>query len=256
MQPFFSAAYPGPPFVILGIPHIGALAALVLLNLVLARFRKAGERTRAAIRYCLAGVLWAAEISWHVWNVAVATWSARYLLPLNVCSILIWLSGFMLIFKDRRIYEFAYFLGIGAAAQYLATPDLGIYGFPHFRFFQTFLSHGLLLTAPIYMTVVEGFRPNWRSLLRVVLWTNVYMVAIFRLNLALGSDYLMLNAKPATPSLLDLLPPWPVYIVFMELIGLLTFLLLYVPFLVADWRSGRSRLPRHDPPGRPPGQGA
>ena len=69
------------------------------------------------------------------------------MLPLNVCSVLIWLSGFMLIFKNRPIYEFAYFLGITACANYLLTPDLGIYGFPHYRFIETFISHGLVITA-------------------------------------------------------------------------------------------------------------
>ena len=239
LGPYFALDYQGPAFAILGWPHVGALSALLLLNLALFRLKGSTERARSAARIGLAVVLWSAELSWHVWNISVGTWSARYLLPLNMCSIFIWLSGFMLIFRDRRIYPFAYFLGIGASIQYLATPDLGRYGFPHFRFFQAFISHGLLLTAPIYMTVVEGFRPTWRSLLRVTLWTNVYMAAIFCLNLAIGSDYLMLNIKPATPSLLDLLPPWPYYIVFMELIGILTILLLYLPFAIRDRQAGR-----------------
>jgi uncharacterized membrane protein YwaF len=48
----------------------------------------------------------------------------------------------------------------------------------------------------------------------------------------------MLNAKPATPSLLDLLPPWPYYIPYMELLGLVSCLLLYLPFVLIDRRSG------------------
>jgi hypothetical integral membrane protein (TIGR02206 family) len=237
---YFTLDYPGPGFTILGWPHVGVLAALVVLNLGLFRLRGSTERVRSAARISLAVVLWGAELSWHVWNIRVGVWSARYLLPLNLCSIFIWLCGFMLVFRDRRIYTFAYFLGIGASIQYLATPDLGQYGFPHFRFFQAFISHGLLLTAPIYMTVVEGFRPTWRSVPRVILWTNVYMALIFCLNLAIGSDYLMLNIKPATPSLLDLLPPWPYYIAFMELIGILTLLLLYLPFAIRDRQARRS----------------
>ena len=158
----------------------------------------------------------------------------QVMLPLHLCSLLTWLSGVMLVRKDRRIYEFAYFLGIGGALQYLATPDLGRYGFPHFRFFQAYLSHGLLLTAPVFMTLVEGFRPTWRSLQRVVIGANVYMVPIFFVNRAIGSNFLMLNGKPGTGSLLDILPPWPAYLPYMELIGLATCLLLYSPFIVAD----------------------
>ena len=142
----------------------------------------------------------------------------------------------MLMTKNYRIYEFTYFLGIGGAIQALATPGLGIYGFPHFVFFQYFLSHGLLITSAIYMTVVEGFRPTWKSMVRVFVWTNIYVVIVYFINNAIGSNYLMINYKPATPSLLDLLPPWPIYIVYMELIGIATMLLLYVPFAVKDLR--------------------
>ncbi len=236
MSAYFSDKYSGPPFELFGLPHLGALAAMLLLILFLARFRGAGEKTRIIIRWSLASFLWGDELAWHIWNFAVGHWTIQTMLPLNICSILIWLSGLMLIMGNYQIYEFAYFLGIGGGLQYLMTPDLGIYGFPHFRFFQTFISHGLLITAPIYMTVVEGFRPSWKSLLRVILWTNLYMVIIFLINSAIGSDYLMINAKPATFSLLNLLPPWPYYIIFMELIGIATLLLLYSPFIINDRR--------------------
>jgi hypothetical integral membrane protein (TIGR02206 family) len=233
---FFARDYAGGAFQLFGAAHLAALAALVLLNLFLLRFKGSPEATRKRVRWILAIILWVAETAWHLWNFFTGQWTVQVLLPLNVCSALIWLSGFMLILKSQTIYEFAYFLGIGGAIQYLATPDLGIYGFPHFRFFQTFTSHGLLVTCAIYMTVVEGFRPTWRSLWRVVIIANIYMVAIFFLNRAIGSDYLFVNAKPATASILDLLPPWPYYILYMEALGLVTFLLLYLPFMIRDRR--------------------
>jgi hypothetical protein len=52
------------------------------------------------------------------------------------------------------------------------------------------------------MTIVEGFRPTWKSMLKAALWTNVYALAIYFVNIALGSNYLMVNAKPDVPSLL------------------------------------------------------
>jgi uncharacterized membrane protein YwaF len=56
------------------------------------------------------------------------------------------------------------------------------------------------------------------------------------LNQAIGSNYLMINHKPPTASLLDLLPPWPIYILYMEALGLITVLSLYSPFAIKDWR--------------------
>jgi hypothetical integral membrane protein (TIGR02206 family) len=236
MSDYFALDYSGPPFSFLGPAHLGALATVVTLNILLWTAKGSSAGSRSALRYALAAMIWSAEAAWHIWNLAVGTWSIRTMLPLNTCSILIWLSGIMLLRSDYRIYEFAYFLGIGGALQYLVTPDLGPYGFPHFRFFQSFASHGLLLTAPVYMTVVEGFRPTVQSLKRVIVFTNLYLVPVFLINLAIGSDYLMLNAKPATPSLLDLMPGWPYYIIFMELIGIATCLVLYAPFWISNQR--------------------
>ena len=234
MSQYFTDDYSGPAFKLFGPEHLVALAVIILLNLFLYRFRNSDEKTRTTIRRILAIILWLDELAWHIWNLEAGKWTVQSLLPLNICSILIWLSGFMLIFKNKQIYEFAYFLGIGGGLQYLLTPDLGIYGFPHFRYFQTFISHGLLVTSPIYMTVVESFRPTWKSVLRVVFWTNIYMGFIFIINSSIGSNYLMINGKPSTFSLLNLLPPWPYYILFMELIGMATILILYLPFFLKD----------------------
>lgn len=38
----------------------------------------------------------------------------------------------------------------------MLTPDAGLYGFPHVRFFQIFISHGSIVAAAVYMTAVEG----------------------------------------------------------------------------------------------------
>lgn len=237
MTEFFAANYHGQPFEFLGTAHLAALGVLVLLNLYMIRFRNATDGTKTAIRWILALILWGNEFAFHYWNYINGLWTIQTMLPLHLCSVLVWLGALMLVTKNYRIYEFMYFMGIAGAIQVLATPDIGIYGFPHFRFFQTFISHGLIVTSAIYMTVVEGFRPTWKSMLRVAVWMNAYAVIIFFVNSYIGSNYLMINHKPELPSLLDLLPPWPIYILYMELIGVISILLLYLPFVIKDLRS-------------------
>lgn len=236
MQAFFTKDYTGVPFQFLGVAHIATLLILFLLNIFLLRYRAKDESVRRKVRLIMAIVLWVNEASWHIWNIANGTWTVQEHLPLHACSVLIWLAGFMLIFKNYAIYEFVYFMGIAGALQALMTPDIGIYGFPHFRFVQTFISHGLLVTSAIYMTAVEGMRPTWRSMLRVMVISNIYMVVIFFVNQWLGSNYLFVAHKPLGPTLLDALPAWPWYLLYMEALAVVMMLLLYLPFAVADWR--------------------
>ena len=236
MVDFFGADFSGPAFEFFGDIHLAALGALVLLNLMLMGFRNAPEATKARLRWLLALILILNEAAWHYWNYLYGTWTIQTMLPLHLCSLLVWTGAFMLMTKNYRVYEFMYFMGIGGAIQALATPGLGIYNFPHFVFFQYCLSHGLIITSAIFMTVVEKFRPTWKSLLRVALWMNLYVIIIYFVNIAIGSNYLMINEKPATPSLLDLLPEWPIYILYMEVIGILTMLVLYFPFALRDLR--------------------
>ena len=237
MIQYFTYNYHGAPFALFGVWHILALVLVVFLNLALLGFRGTSEKTRRAVRWGMLVILILNDAAWQAWNVFWGHWSLQTMLPLHLCSAMMILAVFMLIFKNYRLYEFVYFLGIAGALQALVTPPLGIYGFPHFRFFQTLLAHGLLLTSGVYMTIVEGFRPTWRSLLRVAVGANIYMALVFWINSALGSNYLFIAYKPATVSLLDLLPPWPWYIIFMELIGVGMCLALYLPFAIRDRRT-------------------
>lgn len=236
---FFARNWTGARFTLFDTPHLTALAAVLLLNVWLLRFRAASEKTRGQVRWTMALILWLNEIGWHIWHAATGQWTVQTMLPLHLCSIMVWVGALGLVLRSERIYEFLYFLGIGGALQALLTPDLGVYGFPHYRFWQTFISHGLIVTSAVYLTVVEGFRPTWKSFRRVLVGANVYMLAVFFINQWLGSNYLFIARKPETASLLDMLPPWPYYIAYIELIGLFTCLLLYLPFAIQDWRAKR-----------------
>jgi hypothetical integral membrane protein (TIGR02206 family) len=240
MDQFFAKDYAGAAFELFGPAHLAALGVVALFNVGLVVFRRRlGASARQNFRYGLAILLILNEMAWHIWNLATGQWTIQTMLPLQLCSVMVPLSAVMLVTRSYRLFEFLYFLGIGAAMQALLTPDAGRYGFPHFRAFQTFISHGSILTAAIYMTVVEGYRPYWRSLARVVVGMNLYMVVIFGFNLLIGSNYLFIARKPDTASLIDVLGPWPWYILSLEAIGLVISLLLYAPFAVRDRRARR-----------------
>jgi hypothetical integral membrane protein (TIGR02206 family) len=181
------------------------------------------------------------ELAYHAWYIRFGIWSIRYQLPLHICSVMVWAGAYMLVTRNRTVYEFSYFLGIGAAMQGLLTPDAGIYGFPHFRFFQTVTAHGLIIFSAVYMTAVEGFRPYPKSLVRVFLGMNLYMAAVYVMNSLIGSNYLFIMHKPETASLIDVLGPWPWYLLSLEAIGVVICLILYLPFFIFDLQNRKKQ---------------
>ncbi|MCJ7622040.1 MAG: TIGR02206 family membrane protein [Anaerolineaceae bacterium] len=238
MDQFFAGTeYTGKPFELFGLAHLIALGLVLLFNLSFLFLRRSpNSKINQYVRYGMGVLLITNEIMWHIWNIKTGQWSIQTTLPLHICSLFVILNSLMLFTDNYRIYEFAYFLGIGGALQSLLTPDAGMWGFPHFRFFQAMLSHGLIVSSAIYMTVVQGFRPYWSSLRRVLIGSTIYMVIIFVLNFLIGSNYLFIAHKPETASLMDVLPEWPWYILYVIAIALLVFLLLYIPFAIKDLR--------------------
>jgi hypothetical integral membrane protein (TIGR02206 family) len=130
---------------------------------------------------------------------------------------------------NQTIFELLYFWGLGAATQAILTPDLGVYGFPHFRFFQIFFSHGLIVAAVIYFLFVEGKRLRRGSLKRGIIYTNIYAGIVLIVNQIAGTNYMFINRTPDTPSIIDALGPWPFYLIWLELILIAVFSLIYLP---------------------------
>jgi hypothetical integral membrane protein (TIGR02206 family) len=80
------------------------------------------------------------------------------------------------------------------------------------------------------MTLVEGYRPEWLSLVRVVLEMLALVVVVGWINWRLGSNYMYLMRPPDTPSLIDRLGPWPWYLLSLFAMALATCAVLYLPF--------------------------
>ena len=237
---YFARDYPGAPFVLFGPGHLTVLAALAVLGIVVLRFSGTNEAGRRRTRLTLALLLVATEASYHVWMYVIGRWTVQTMLPLHLCSALIWTAAYTLVTRNKTAYEFVYFMGIGGALQALLTPEAAGYGLPHYRALETLTAHGLLIIAALYLTVVEGLRPTPRALPRVVLGTLAYMVAVTGVNLAIGSNYMHTIHKPATASLLDAFGPWPWYLVPMIGAGILNCILLYTPCWWADRRRQRA----------------
>lgn len=174
------------------------------------------------------------ELSSYIWKISAGKWSSGNSLPLHLCGISVYLSAAVLLLRtNNTLFETLYFWGLSGAPMALLTPNLD-YQFNHFMFFKFFITHSLLITAVLYMTIIEGKKPLPGSVLKIFIITNIYMLIIGIINKVLDANYLYICHKPGNTSLLDYLGQWPYYIIAMEISALLFFYLLYLPFLKQD----------------------
>lgn len=219
------------PFIPFGGEHWLGLALSLGLGvaLVWAVRRSGSRRADWATRCALAGACLTSEAFMLVWWLQAGARPVD-LLPLHLCDVSALLAPVVLLTGHWLSYELLYFWGLAGAMQGLLTPNVA-WGFPHIRCVCCFLLHGLIVTSALYATVVMRRRPSTRALLRAWLIANAYGLALIPANLAMGTNYMFVLRKPATPSLLDFMGPWPWYLVVGSLVGLAMMGLCYLPFL-------------------------
>lgn len=231
MNNWLARDYNGPALQLFGPAHLGALATIVLavVGLWLTLRRGVSPRASEAIRWTLCGLCLLSQLSWDAWQRAVGIWQVSYSLPLHICTLSVVLCALMLATRSYALYQVLYFWGWAGATQALLTPDV-LYGFPHLAYWIFFSSHASIYLALVYMTVTYRYRPTWRSLLIAFVAVNLLMIPVGLVNWLTGANYMFIARPPGAVSLLDLLGPWPWYLLAVQPIALLVFVLCYLPW--------------------------
>ncbi|MBD2847203.1 TIGR02206 family membrane protein [Paenibacillus sp. IB182496] len=244
MNTFFGPQ--GSSFVAYSTQHLAALAGLaiaLLLIVLLRRPLRGRPGAQRALRHGLGALLLVLFALLQLWYIVNGRWSAAESLPLQLSTLTLLLAAVLMFRPGRRLFEFVYFAGIGGALQALFTPVLDV-GFPHFWYVYFFAGHGGTVLAPLYLAVVEGYRPRgWGAVVRTVLWIDALVLLLLPINAWTGGNYMFVSRKPSTLSLLDALGPWPWYLVWLQLVALLLFAVLMLPFSLARRREGRRQRP-------------
>lgn len=214
-----------------GMTHILTIAFILITFTLFFIKRNKIKLYREPIRMTVGCLLILSRISLDIWYVTTEQWSVTSSLPLELCSIASLLCGVMLLTKSRFLVEIFYFIGIGGAAMAVLTPDL-YFGFPQYRFLQFFIDHFLLMSAPLIMIFLYNYRITRASLVKAFVSLNVIAAVVFIINNVLSANYMFLRHKPNGASLLDLLGPYPYYLLSLEAITLIFFFILYVPFII------------------------
>ncbi len=215
-------------------PHLVAVAVIfvICVSLVLAKDTLLDSEREKRFRMVMAVVISVQEILLFVWYTWSGEWSVSRTLPIQLCDVSIFLAVAVLITKNRYIAEVLYFWGFGGATQAILTPDMGPHTFPHFVFYQFFLGHGLIVLTCIFITFDRNFRITLKSVLRAFIITTIYGAIIIPINAITGGNYLFLRYKPQGGTIMDFLGPWPWYLLSLEVVVIILFLLLYLPYAI------------------------
>jgi len=208
--------------------HAGALAAIAAATVVLgiAARRRPGPWLRV-----FAVVLVVDELSWWVFLVAGGQpgITLAYSLPLQLCDVAILIAAAALWTRNRLLVEVAYFWALAGTIQALFTPDLPQH-FPSYPYFQYYIAHGGVVAAALALVVGLRLHPRRWAVVQVAAITVAYTVLVGAVDVVTGANYMYLRAKPSSPTLLDVLGPWPWYIFAAGLIALALFAILDAPF--------------------------
>lgn len=227
----FAAASPTAPFALFGRTHLAALGVTAAsLTGMVAVGRRLTPTGRRRARRVLAAALAGQELSFHAWRAVHGTWRVQEMLPLHLCSVLVWGGAVNLLRPGRLGDAVTWYWGVAGAPQALLTPDVGEYDFPHYRFVQFFVSHSLVLAVPVWQVAVEGRRPTARGARAAYATLLGHAAVVGLINARLGSNYLYVSRKPDTASVLDKMPAWPGYIPILLGIAAGAFGLAYAPF--------------------------
>ena len=223
-------------FVPFGSAHLAMLACVVLACVVVAfaaRLPWVVSR-RALISPVLAAVIVLHELAGVVLGFRMGALGGGVFLPLHLCDVSVLALLIALVGRRQWAFEVAYFFGIAGATLAMLTPDMS-HGFPSFMFFRFFVTHAAILMGVVFLMSAWSMRPRAGAIRRMVVAGTAYMTGASLANFLLGTNYGFLAWKPAQPTPIDWMGPWPWYVGVLWGVGFCLVLVMYLPW----WWFGR-----------------
>ncbi len=228
-----------PTFEMFSLQHISTLLIFIAVTAIIIVYGKRTEEPlRSDIGMMIAGITFSTLLLDAVYKLVFGTFNIYEDLPFFLCDLVAFILPFILYYRNRKWIGILYFWALGGTLQAIITPDLKD-GFPTFHFFRYFIGHAGIIMAILYTVIVRRIRIGWQDFILAVIYAQVYLVAVHLINYMLGSNYSYTMAKPPGGSILDVMGPWPWYLLAGEGLMLVLFLLLLLPFLLTAPAAGQ-----------------
>ena len=200
--------------------HLLWLAGIAFASIFLATASRREWIPRALIRYALAALLVGGELERYFKD--GMAFPER--VPLHLCNVTTWVAVLACLTLSPVACEFAYFWGIVAPGMALIQPDMGAAWPPRF-----FVNHGGLIITAVVLAGGHIMRIRRGAIGRAYLCFAIYIGLVGIYNWSFGTNFAFLAHKVGSPTLMDVLGPWPLYIGSEGLLGLFFLYLLWLP---------------------------
>lgn len=207
--------------------HVAAIIVTICAAAVAVRWaRRTDEgRVRGGAR-ALAVVIGGAYLAEHLTYAVRGSWTVSANLPFHLSDAVTLVAVAALWHPQRRLLvEALFFWAFSASLQAVLSAGVGE-PFPDVLYFTYFATHGGVIVAAALLVFGCRRLPRPGAVWRVYGLTVAFAIAAGLASVATGGNYMFLREKPPRASLVDLMGPWPGYIVVAAVVGLAMLLAL------------------------------
>jgi hypothetical integral membrane protein (TIGR02206 family) len=206
--------------------HLVALAVTVVVAALLVGVPRWRPELTVGVGRGLALIILAGFVCEQITYAVRDEWTAKLNLPLQLTDAVTLVSiAALLSPRFPLLVELVYFWALTASVQAVVTPDLQ-QSFPDVLFFTYFATHSGAIAAACLLVFGTRRVPRPGAVWRIYAITGGFAALAAIGTLLTGGNYMFLRRKPVNGSLLDLMGPWPVYIVVAAAFGLAMFMAL------------------------------
>ncbi len=232
---------PNKNFCVGSFEHWIAVVVVVILCLATTRWAKKSDSKKQ--NSITRGFAWVLVINVLVWqliksyvsflpptDIAYVKYNWGEDLPLNPCNWLAFLALYYSITPQKWLWNILYFFVWVFTFNAIITPAL-TENFPHYNFCKFWISHTGLVMFVIHLLLLGAPRISIKNLFQTYGILQIFVLLCITINSVIGvqGNYFFLRTKPLTESILDILGPWPWYIIQGDIIVLGLFFVAWLP---------------------------
>lgn len=217
MDPVIASAQHPDPF---GGVHLALLVSAALLSALTlwATRRIRGSAREDTVLRNAGWLLLILSLLYTGWLMLPANWNLEQSLPLHYSDALRFITAVALIRQSRWAVAVAYYWGLTLNTQAILTPHPTMLMGPSVHTTFYWVLHIAVLLAALALIWGAGHRPQWRHYAAAYGIALGWAALVIPVNAMLGTNYGFLNRHPDGASLLDVLGPWPVYVLWVAVL--------------------------------------